>query len=481
MSINHHDRFVKIICTLGPSSNTYEKIKELAVAGMDIARLNFSHGTHDDHKKLIGIIRKVSSEVGLPIAILQDLQGPKIRVKKFENGYIDFPTGKEFTLTTRDVIGNDDIVSVSLKSLHEDVKPGDPILLDDGNLRIIVKEINGQDVRCVVEFGGVLKDHKGINIPGSSLSVSSMSEKDDKDLKFGLENDVDFIALSFVQKPEDVSDIKKKISDYGKNIPVIAKIEKPQAVESIEEILKIVDVIMIARGDLGVEMLTEEVPPIQKKIIQLCNDSGVPVITATQMLDSMITNPRPTRAESTDVANAVLDGTDAVMLSGETASGAYPVEAVKTMDNIVKLIEDSGFDRTRRMLLMRRDPAINYETGYAISFSACDAARLVKAKAILCMTQTGYSAKLISRFRTKIPTYAITPKMKTYYKTALYWGVKGVKIDEFPDNFDHSVDEIIKMMKAKGYINTGDRIILTAGAPFSMKLQTNTIRIETVK
>lgn len=477
MSQNKYIRRAKIICTLGPSSETYEQILALAKAGMDVARLNFSHGTHDDHKEKIAIVRKISRELNKPIAILQDLQGPKIRVLTFEKGKISLKEGAEFTLTVREIIGNDREVSVSYDLLHKDVKAGDTVLLDDGNIRLKVENVKGKDVSCRVVFGGDLLDHKGLNLPGSILSVDSLTEKDKVDLEFGLSLEVDFVAISFVQQPKDVEIIKEIISKKGKNTPVIVKIEKPQAVENIEAIIALSGSIMIARGDLGVEMETEQIPPIQKKIIALCNKAGVPVITATQMLESMIHHARPTRAEASDVANAVLDGSDIVMLSAESASGAFPVETVKTMDRIVTLTEESSDERWD---LKRRRPDIFYPSSLAIGYSACHAADLVNAGAIVCLTQSGSTAAMISRFRPNAPIIAVTPNQTPYNRTSLLWGVEGILMEkEFSDNMDVAVNEIIGMLLKLGKIAKGDTLVFTAGIPFYKKLGTNMLRIET--
>jgi len=334
-----YNRRGKVICTLGPSSNTHKIIKQMALAGMNVARLNFSHGSHQDHKKVCKIIRAVSKEIDRPIGILQDLQGPKIRIGKFEKGQIDLVPGTIFTLTTKDIKGNKKRVSVSYSTFTKDVKKGQLVLLDDGLIVIEVEKIAGSNVTCRVKKGGLLKNNKGLNLPGSKISIEILTDKDLKDLEMGLELDVDFIALSFVQSENDVKYIKQLISQAGKDTPVIAKIEKPQAVVCINEIIDAADGIMIARGDLGVEMRVEEVPSIQKKIIHLCGKKSKPVITATQMLESMVNHYRPTRAEASDVANAILDGTDAVMLSAESASGKYPVETVRTMVRIISHTE----------------------------------------------------------------------------------------------------------------------------------------------
>ena len=335
-------RRVKIVCTLGPATDTYEGVLKLAQLGMDVARFNFSHGTQEDHRRRFEWVRRASAECGKPIAVLQDLQGPKIRVRKFATGQAELKRGAAFTLTVRDVEGTDTQASVSYPTFHRDVVPGSVVLLDDGNLSLKVIDVQAEDVHCEVVYGGTLKNNKGVNLPGSVLSVEALTEKDKEDLAFGLELGVDYVALSFVQRPEDVQMLKDLIAAHGKATPVISKIEKPQAVDRIDEIVALSDGIMIARGDLGVEMNVWEVPPIQKDIIELCNKLGKPVITATQMLESMIANARPTRAEATDVANAVLDGTDAVMLSAETASGQYPFAAVEHMHQIIATIEAKG-------------------------------------------------------------------------------------------------------------------------------------------
>lgn len=470
-------RNAKIVCTIGPSSNSTEKIAQLIEAGMNVARLNFSHGTHEDHKKNIENIRTISLEMSKPIGILQDLQGPKIRVGKFKNGPIQLNPGQTFTLTTRDLPGTEEIVSVSYPEFARDVNQGDFVLLDDGLLKLSVKDIRDQDVVCEVVFGGPLSDHKGLNLPGSVLSVEALTDKDRADLKFGLENNVDFVALSFVQRPDDIREIKKIISEAGKNTLVVAKIEKPQAVESIDAITDITDIIMVARGDLGVELSAEEVPPIQKNIIKICNKKGIPVITATQMLESMIVNPRPTRAEASDVANAILDGTDAVMLSGETATGKYPVKTVETMARIIALIEK---DSKARMELRRTGRDLAYDPALIIGYSVCHAADLLENSKIICLTQTGSTAKMISRFRPVDPIIAVTHADVSLRAMTLLWGVQAFKVAEFKDNIDEAFRDIEQELKKVGLINSGDRVIITAGLPFYQRRGTNMMRIEEV-
>jgi pyruvate kinase len=470
-------RRAKIVCTLGPSSNSVENIKDLACAGMDVARLNFSHGSHDEHLQRINAVRKVARDLNKPIAILQDLQGPKIRVQTFEKGKISLKKGSMFILTTRDVQGNEREVSVSYKSFNLDVKIGDTVLLDDGLLKLIVRDIAGTDVHCEVLFGGILSDKKGLNLPGNILSVSALTEKDKEDLEFGIKNKVDYIALSFVQKPEDVIELRNLIQEAGSDIPVVSKIEKPQAVASIEEIIDVTDIIMVARGDLGVEVSAEEVPPIQKQIIRQCNRNGVPVITATQMLDSMIHNPRPTRAEASDVANAIIDGTDAVMLSGETANGNFPVESVETMHRIVSLIEKNS---SINWELRRRRPDVNYTTSLTIGHTAVQAADLMRAAAIVCMTQTGSTARMIARYRPEEPIIAVTHSEKSFSRMALYWGVSGLIVPEFKENIDDAITDVSNTLKKTGLVSSGNRIVVTAGLPFSLRRRTNMLRIEEI-
>ena len=470
-------RRAKIVCTLGPSSDTYTLIRAMAEAGMDVARLNFSHGNHEYYRELIKTIRRVSLDLKRPIGILQDLQGPKIRVRKFENKKIDLVRGEKFILTTRDVVGNEDIASVSYPSFHKDVKKGDWVLLDDGKLKLVVESVDKQDVTCVVEHGGILRNNKGLNLPGSILSISCLTEKDEADLEFGMNMGVDFVALSFVQKPDDIRHIKKKIAGYGKKTPVVAKIEKPQAVTSIDRITDLTDIIMVARGDLGVEMLTEEVPQIQKEIIRMCNNKGVPVITATQMLESMIDSPRPTRAEASDVANAVLDGSDAVMLSGETASGNYPIDAVETMNRIVSLIERKNLPRWD---LKRLRSDVTYSDAYAIGYSACHSAELINATAIVCLTQSGYTAKMIGRFRPSKPIIAMTYSMDTFNRLSIYWGVTGYLTDGFHHYIDDMVEKVKKEFIEGDVVKKKDMLVFTAGLPFSAEGKTNVLRIEEV-
>ena len=454
-------RRVKIVCTLGPATDTYEGVLKLAQLGMDVARFNFSHGTQDDHRRRFEWVRQASAECGKPIAVLQDLQGPKIRVKKFAAGQVELKPGASFTLTVREVEGTDTIASVSYPTFHRDVAPGSVVLLDDGNLSLKVVAIHAEDVQCEVVYGGILKNNKGVNLPGSVLSVEALTEKDKDDLVFGLELGVDYVALSFVQRPEDVQMLKDLIASHGKATPVISKIEKPQAVDRIDEIVALSDGIMIARGDLGVEMNVWEVPPIQKDIIELCNKLGKPVITATQMLESMIANARPTRAEATDVANAVLDGTDAVMLSAETASGQYPFAAVEHMHQIIATIEAK-----RPSPWSQRSSGSAYTAANAIG-EAASLAAAVGAARIVCLTDTGHTAKLISHYRPPRAILAVSPSERALRELALYWGVWGVPTAGFGDNIDDAVRQVNEQLKTSGLVASGDTVVYTAALPFT--------------
>lgn len=472
-------RSVKIVCTLGPATDTYERILELVRAGMNVARMNFSHGSYEDHQRRFEYVRRAAREAGSFVAVLQDLQGPKIRVKKFKEGQIHLQPGQEFVLTVRDVEGDERQVAVSYPTFNQDVKPGDTVLLDDGNLNLRVERVDGPDVRCRVVYGGVLKNNKGVNLPGCVLSVESLTDKDREDLAFGLKLGVDYVALSFVQKPEDIQEIKRLIASHGKSTPVIAKIEKPQAVNRIQEILELTDGVMIARGDMGVEMQVNEVPPIQKELIALCNRKGKPVITATQMLESMITNPRPTRAEATDVANAVLDGTDAVMLSAETASGQYPLEAVRYMHQIIVSIE-----KRRNQPWNRRETdrlvSDTHTASAAVAEASARVAESLRAEKILCLTDNGRTAKLISRFRPQASILALSPSEEALRQLALFWGVWGVHVPQFRDNIDTAVEDLLNRFRSEGILTPGEKVIITAGLPFTAKRETNMLRIETV-
>jgi pyruvate kinase len=399
-------------------------------------------------------------------------------VRKFVNDQVELKPGAPFTLTVRDLpLGNEKEAAVSYPTFNKDVVPGSTVLLDDGNLSLKVLDVKGEDVHCEVVHGGILKNNKGVNLPGSILSVEALTEKDKEDLKFGLDLGVDYVALSFVQRPEDVKEIKELIFFHGKDTPVISKIEKPQAVDRIDEIIALTDGIMIARGDMGVEMNVWEVPPIQKDIIARCNKAGKPVITATQMLESMINNPGPTRAEATDVANAVLDGTDAVMLSAETASGQYPFEAVEHMHKIISTIEHRrpAHWHERRMSIEKGPGTMN-----AIGEAASLAAAAVDASKIICLTDQGSTAKVISHYRPPRAILAVSPSDKALRQLALYWGVWGVPISTFGERIDDAIRTVTNLLKNGDYVHKDEKVVFTAALPFTAHRDTNVLRIETV-
>lgn len=469
----------KIVCTIGPASESEEVLKQLMLNGLNVARLNFSHGTHEEHKKRIDTIKKLREELDLPIAIMLDTKGPEIRIKTFKSGEVTLQTGDIFTLTTREVEGDETIVSVSYEGLPKDVSKGTRILIDDGLVELEVIEIvNGTDIRCTVLNGGTIKDRKGVNVPNVPINLPAVTEKDIEDIKFGIENDVDFIAASFIRKAEDVLQIRKILEENGgEDIEIISKIENQQGVDNIDEIIEASDGIMVARGDLGVEIEAEKIPILQKQIIKKCNLAGKPVITATQMLDSMMRNPRPTRAEVTDVANAILDGTDAVMLSGETASGKYPIESVKTMYNIALNTESSS--QYLETLQSKRTLDNHISTTNAISRATCTTAEDLKASAIITATSSGYTSKAVSKFRPQSPIIAATTSEKVMRKLALVWGVYPV-LSKKSENTDEVIDMSIHSAMMKGYVKEGDLIVITAGIPVGVSGTTNLIKVHTI-
>lgn len=459
----------KIVCTIGPASHDEEKLIALVNAGMNVCRLNFSHGTHEDHALLIKTIRQVREKTGEPLTILQDLQGPKIRVAELPAEGVMLEAGKEVIFTT----GESTLpkIGVTYPNLHQDVHPGERLLLDDGLLSVKVLRVDGQDVVCEVIDGGKLTSHKGLNLPETKTSISAMSDKDRDDVKFGVEQKVDWIALSFVRSADDIHELRKVINDPS--IKVIAKVEKPEAVEHMDEIVEAVDGIMVARGDLGIEMPAEKVPLIQKELIKKCLAVAKPVIVATQMLDSMIKNPRATRAEISDIANAVIDHTDATMLSGETASGAHPLEAVTTMAATIREVETSPLDD----LAPNTEPVISQED--AISNVASVLAQDHKAKAILVATMTGNAARLVSRHRPELPIFAATPDERVMYQLNLSWGVHPFLLPTCG-----TIDELIKKsmdhLVEKGWIQKGDEVIVVAGEPMGQSGLINLVELKTV-
>lgn len=467
----------KIICTIGPASDNKATFKELVQNGLSIARLNLSHGDQKYYKKIINMIKEVREELDIPVAILMDTRGPEIRTKNFINGSAILKAGKVINLCNGDFDGNSERFCITFNDLYKDVSKGNIILLDDGLIELEVLEVIEKDIKCIIKNDGVLKNKKGINVPGIKINLPALSEKDRDDIIFGIKNDIDFIAASFIRKAADVEAIKALLKDNGgKDVQIISKIESQEGVDNIDEIIKVSDAIMIARGDLGVETPIEHIPVIQKMIIEKCNLTEVPVITATQMLDSMIVNPRPTRAEVSDVANAVLDGTDAIMLSGETAAGAHPVEAVKVMMQIATASEDSiDYDQMFKKISKVQDHNITN----AVSYASCSTARYLGAKAIICPTYSGRTAKLISMFRPSIPIIATTSNIKTQRQMQLYWGVIPIlmKVETSSDVLFYKSVELSKSMKL---VKPNDIVVLTAGVPLGVAGTTNLMKIQVV-
>ena len=469
----------KIICTLGPASQSVKQLVELIQAGMDVARLNFSHGTLEDHLSAIKNVREASKLTGEYITILQDLCGPKIRTGKLQNKFIELKEGATFTFTIDEMMGDEHRVSTTYRELPEDVQAGDIVLLDDGkmSLRVLAKTAN--DVECIVVNGGILKENKGMNLPGIKLSTPSLTEKDQEDLKFGLLHDVDYVALSFVRSAGDIRLLRSIIQQQTKTrVPIVAKIEMKEAIDAIDSIVAETDVVMVARGDLGVEMMPEDVPILQKMIVRKCNEAGVPVIIATQMLESMIENPRPTRAEASDVANAVLDGADAVMLSAETSVGKYPVDTVQTMDRIICRAEIRRHDH----LGIKQIPAEIQENVFdAIARAACVLARQVNATAIVPITHSGATAVKISKYRPESRIIAVTSDERILRSLNLVWSVRGMTIKDFIHDNDTVFRRIIERLKQEGYVERGDLVVFTAGLPLMALGTTDTVNVERVE
>jgi pyruvate kinase len=463
----------KIICTIGPASDKQETLEAMIQNGMNVARLNLSHGSHGDHLEKIVLLRELSARLNKPVAILLDLAGPKIRIGNIPEPGILLEPGRKFILTNRKIEGSVDAVSLTYKNLPLEVKPGDRLLLADGLMELLVVEADDSDIICKVVTGGILTSHKGINLPTGTIRAPSMTEKDKADLLFGLENDVDYIALSFVKTADDIRELKNIIAGQGKDTPVIAKIEKREALDNIESIMEISDGIMVARGDLGVEIPLEDVPLIQKKLIHQANMRGKPVITATQMLRSMVNSPRPTRAEATDIANAVLDGTDAIMLSEETATGSYPVEAVMYMDRLATAAE-TGFPFEQFLRLIPRK-----DISESVAHASCILADHLDAKAIIAYTQTGRTARQISRFRPGQPIVALSPNIKTLRRLALCWGCQPRLIDD-PQDTDDMIEKATSSARDAGDVSAEDLIVITVGHPIRGSGTTNMLRVKRV-
>lgn len=467
----------KIICTLGPASNSKDILTNMIKSGMNVARINFSHGTYEQHKKTIDLIKEVRKELDQPVGILLDTKGPEIRIRDFENGQIELKKDKIFILTTRDIIGNENEVSVTYKDLPQDIKIDDRILIDDGLIELIVVKAEGTEITCKVLNGGVVKNKKGINIPGVRTKLPFLSENDKKDLLFGIENDIDFIAASFVSDPADVKAMRNFADNNGgEEIKIIAKIENRDGVNNILDIVRIADGIMIARGDMGVEIPFEEIPGIQKAIINKCYRLSKPVITATQMLDSMIRNPRPTRAEITDVANAVYDSTSAIMLSGETAVGLYPVETVKVMSRIAEKAEsDIDYKKKFRDNFEKQSDNVTNAIGYATTSTA----HSLNAKAIISVTKSGNTARTISRFRPDCPIIATTINKKVFYQLSISWGVIPL-LNELRNTTDELFEHATETSIQAGLIKSGDLVVITGGTPVNVRGTTNTMKVQVV-
>ena len=486
-----YQRKTKIVATVGPASESKESLIQLAKAGVNVFRLNFSHGTHEDHLQRLLTIREISKELDLNLSILQDLQGPKIRTQLVENNGVVLEAGKQLIFAMDEsLLGTSEKVGTTYTSMYLDVNVGERILMDDGNLEVKVISIDPVKKEVVTEviYGGILKSKKGINLPGTKVSLPCLTPKDEADLYFGLDHGVDWIALSFVRKAADIWDIKDKIKAYGKNTRVIAKIEKPEAIDNLDEIIEATDAIMVARGDLGVEMDGAVVPYLQQLMVEKCTAAGKPVIVATQMLESMITNPVPTRAETSDVANAVLQGASATMLSGESASGSYPIKAVETMAHIHEIVEQ----QQNELEIIRGDEAAIYFKNHSLAgqqvaltdrliAGACRLARDSKAKAILCMTNSGHTAYRLSAHRPKADLFVFTSNKELMSTMGLLWGVKVFFFDPSADNVEQTVAAMVDMLKGKKLLSAGDVFVTTLSIPAHQGKKTNTVQLATVE
>jgi pyruvate kinase len=462
-------RRVKIVCTMGPATASPERIRGLVEAGMDVARLNFSHGSHEDHQKMYELVREAASECGRAVAVLADLQGPKIRLGRFADGPHEWHTGDVVTITSDDILGTADRVSCTYKKLPHEVRVGDRLLIDDGRVAIEVLGVEGNDIRSLVVEGGPVSNNKGVSLPNVAVSVPALSDKDEEDLRFALGLGVDLVALSFVRSPDDIKLVHHIMAEEGRTLPVIAKVEKPEAVDHLEPIVLAFDGVMVARGDLGVELPLDQVPLVQKQAVQLCRENAKPVIVATQMLDSMIENSRPTRAEASDVANAVLDGTDAVMLSGETSVGKYPVLTVSTMARIISTTEAGSFGVPR----LQHDPRTH---GGALTVAASQIARNIGAKALVAFSQTGDTVRRLSRLHCELPLLAFTPVPEVRDQLALSWGVETFLTD-FVQHTDDMFRQVDGKMLGLGLAKPGDYVVVVAGSPPNAPGSTNTLRV----
>ena len=471
----------KVVCTIGPASESEEVLRELVEAGMNVARLNTSHGTPEEHRQKMRRIKRLREELGTPLGILLDLAGPKIRTGYLEKDEVELKEGQVLILTTEDIKGNEKIISINYKGLPADVKKGDRILLADGAIELEVLNTDGESrVETVVRNGGRITHRRGVNVPGVHLKgVKSVTERDEEFIKLGVEEGVDMFALSFVRTSEDVMLAKELIKKFGGDQPVISKIETLQALENLDAIMEVSDGVMVARGDLGVEIPLEKVPSAQKRIINMANRLAKPVITATQMLESMVENPRPTRAEVTDVANAILDGTDAVMLSEETAVGKHPVEAVRYMSKIAEETENLFEELKSFPLDWMRSFTFSLDVSDAISHASWQLSNDLMASAIMTFTSSGATARRVSRFRPSCQIIAPTPEIKTYYRLSVVWGVRPVVVENVGST-DEMIESAVKIAKEKGYVRSGDRVVITAGVPIGVPGSTNLIKVHEV-
>jgi pyruvate kinase len=468
------DRRTKIVATIGPATKSRENLKRAIIAGMNVARLNFSHGTQADHLEVIKNLRELSFELGAPLTILQDLQGPKIRVGKLAGGQVELVDGEQVTITTDDVLGRPGLIPTDFMRLPKSSIVGNRIMLDDGLMELRIDKVEETNVICTVIFGGILKDRKGMNIPGGDIGIECLTPKDLRDLDFGLENGVDYVALSFVRKGDDIRQLQDIIKRKAPGTRIVAKIEMLEALDNLEEIVRLSDAVMVARGDLAVEVGQTRLPQVQKQIVQLCNKIGCPVITATQMLDSMTENPRPTRAEITDVANAVLDGSDALMLSAESASGKFPFKCIQTMHEIILEVERNG-DYYYNMSLESEFFSVAEAIGAAASLTALK----LNASAIVCLTTSGRTASIISSFRPKARIIAVTHILPTLNRLELVWGIQTLVIKPYTSS-DEAMHQIEQMLIQYGLVKTGDKVVLTLGVPVLERGKTNTLRVYTI-
>lgn len=468
------ERRVKIVATIGPATQARENLEKAIFSGMNVARLNFSHGNHEGHAQVIESIRDLSRKWNAPVSILQDLQGPKIRVGRFAGGVIMLEEGSKVTVTARDVTGKPGLIPTDFKPLPSTVQEGQKIMLDDGLIELKVLSISGEDIECEVIYGGELKDRKGMNVPGASLPIEAMTEKDLKDLKFGLEKNVDYVALSFVRQGADIRKLRDLVNEMRPGTRIVAKIEMLEALHNLEEIISLSDAVMVARGDLAVEVGQTQLPAVQKRIIGLCNAMNKPVITATQMLDSMVENPRPTRAEITDVANAVIDGSDALMLSAESASGRYPFKCIRTMHEIISEVE-----KTSELYWDISLDEDMLDVPDAIAASAALTALKVNARALVCLTTTGKTATLIAGSRPRCPIVCITHQLDPLNRLELVWGIQTYKIPPYQSS-EEALTAVEDLLLKVGLVEKGDKVVVTLGTPVGQRAKTNSIRVYTV-